>query len=43
MGDKAAARRAADASGMPIVPGTPEPVDAKQARKQAERIGSRCS
>ena len=39
MGDKAAARRAADASGMPIVPGTPEPVDAKQARKQAERIG----
>ena len=39
MGDKAAARRAADASGMPVVPGTPEPVDAKQARKQAERIG----
>ena len=39
MGDKAAARRAADASGMPIVPGTPEPVDAKQAKKQAERIG----
>ncbi len=36
MGDKAAARRAADASGMPIVPGTPEPVDAKQA-KQAGR------
>ncbi len=39
MGDKAAARRAADATGMPIVPGTPESVDAKQARKQAERIG----
>jgi acetyl-CoA/propionyl-CoA carboxylase, biotin carboxylase, biotin carboxyl carrier protein len=39
MGDKAAARRAADASGMPIVPGTREPVDAKHARKQAERIG----
>jgi acetyl-CoA/propionyl-CoA carboxylase biotin carboxyl carrier protein len=39
MGDKAAARLVADASGMPMVPGTPEPVDAKQARKQAERIG----
>src|SRR5829696_7649850 len=39
MGDKSAARRAADASGMPIVPGTPEPVDAKQAKKLAERIG----
>ncbi|HEY7763010.1 MAG TPA: biotin carboxylase N-terminal domain-containing protein [Actinomycetota bacterium] len=39
MGDKAAARQVADASGMPTVPGTPEPVDAKQARKQAERIG----
>ncbi len=39
MGDKAAARRVADASGMPTVPGTPEPVDTKQAKKQAERIG----
>jgi acetyl-CoA/propionyl-CoA carboxylase biotin carboxyl carrier protein len=39
MGDKAAARRAADASGMPVVPGTPEAVDISQARKQAERIG----
>jgi acetyl-CoA/propionyl-CoA carboxylase biotin carboxyl carrier protein len=39
MGDKSAARRAADASGMPIVPGTPESVDAKQAKKLAERIG----
>jgi acetyl-CoA/propionyl-CoA carboxylase, biotin carboxylase, biotin carboxyl carrier protein len=39
MGDKAAARRAADASGMPIVPGTPEPVDLKRAKRQAERIG----
>jgi acetyl-CoA/propionyl-CoA carboxylase biotin carboxyl carrier protein len=39
MGDKAAARLVADASGMPMVPGTPEPVDTKQARKQAERIG----
>jgi acetyl-CoA/propionyl-CoA carboxylase biotin carboxyl carrier protein len=39
MGDKVAARKVAEASGMPTVPGTPEPVDAKQARKQAERIG----
>jgi acetyl-CoA/propionyl-CoA carboxylase biotin carboxyl carrier protein len=39
MGDKAAARRVADGSGVPIVPGTPEPVDLRQARKQAERIG----
>jgi acetyl-CoA/propionyl-CoA carboxylase, biotin carboxylase, biotin carboxyl carrier protein len=39
MGDKSAARRAADAAGVPIVPGTPEPVDVRQAKKQAERIG----
>ncbi len=39
MGDKSAARRAADAAGMPIVPGTPGPVDLKTAKKQAERIG----
>jgi acetyl/propionyl-CoA carboxylase alpha subunit len=39
MGDKAAARRIADAAGMPIVPGTPEPVDMGQAKKQAPRIG----
>jgi acetyl-CoA/propionyl-CoA carboxylase biotin carboxyl carrier protein len=39
MGDKAAARRVADRGGVPIVPGTPEPVDLRQARKQAERIG----
>ncbi len=39
MGDKAAARRAADAAGMPIVPGTPDPVDAAQAKEQAPRIG----
>jgi acetyl-CoA/propionyl-CoA/long-chain acyl-CoA carboxylase, biotin carboxylase, biotin carboxyl carrier protein len=39
MGDKAAARRVADAAGVPIVPGTPEPVDIRQAKKQAERIG----
>ena len=39
MGDKAAARRIADAAGMPIVPGTPEPVDMEQAKKQAPRVG----
>jgi acetyl-CoA/propionyl-CoA/long-chain acyl-CoA carboxylase, biotin carboxylase, biotin carboxyl carrier protein len=39
MGDKAAARRVADRSGVPIVPGTPEPVDVRQAKRQAERIG----
>ncbi len=39
MGDKAAARRVADAAGVPIVPGTPEPVDIRQAKKQAQRIG----
>jgi acetyl-CoA/propionyl-CoA carboxylase biotin carboxyl carrier protein len=39
MGDKAAARLVADAAGMPIVPGTPKPVDVAQAKKQAPRIG----
>ena len=39
MGDKAAARRVADRSGVPIVPGTPEPVDVRQAKKQAGRVG----
>ncbi len=39
MGDKAAARRAADAAGMPIVPGTREPVDLRQAKTEASRIG----
>ncbi|HEY7478726.1 MAG TPA: biotin carboxylase N-terminal domain-containing protein [Actinomycetota bacterium] len=39
MGDKAAARRIAGAAGMPIVPGTPEPVDVAQAKAQAPRIG----
>jgi acetyl-CoA/propionyl-CoA carboxylase biotin carboxyl carrier protein len=39
MGDKAAARRAADRSGVPIVPGTPEPVDVRQAKKQADHVG----
>ena len=39
MGDKAAARRAADRAGVPIVPGTPGPVDVGRARPHAERIG----
>ncbi len=39
MGDKAAARRIADAAGMPIVPGTREPVDVDEAKKQAPRVG----
>ncbi|MGH2594361.1 MAG: acetyl/propionyl/methylcrotonyl-CoA carboxylase subunit alpha [Actinomycetota bacterium] len=39
MGDKAAARGVADRSGVPIVPGTPGPVDVRQAKKQAGRIG----
>ena len=39
MGDKAAARRIADAAGMPIVPGTPQPVDMSQAKKEAPRVG----
>jgi acetyl-CoA/propionyl-CoA carboxylase biotin carboxyl carrier protein len=39
MGDKAAARRVADAAGMPIVPGTRDPVDLPQAKKEAARIG----
>ena len=39
MGDKAVARRVADAAGMPIVPGTREPVDVAQAKKDAGRIG----
>ncbi len=39
MGDKAAARRIADRAGVPIVPGTPDPVDVRQAKRHAERIG----
>jgi acetyl-CoA/propionyl-CoA carboxylase biotin carboxyl carrier protein len=39
MGDKAAARVVADRSGVPIVPGTAEPVDIRHAKKQAERVG----
>jgi acetyl-CoA/propionyl-CoA carboxylase biotin carboxyl carrier protein len=39
MGDKVAARRIADAAGMPIVPGTREPVDIDAAKQQAPRVG----
>jgi acetyl-CoA/propionyl-CoA carboxylase, biotin carboxylase, biotin carboxyl carrier protein len=39
MGDKAAARRIADEAGMPIVPGTREPVDVATAKREAPRIG----
>ena len=39
MGDKSAARRVADTAGMPIVPGTREPVDLARAKKEAARIG----
>jgi acetyl-CoA/propionyl-CoA carboxylase biotin carboxyl carrier protein len=39
MGDKAAARVVADRAGVPIVPGTPEAVDIRHAKKQAERVG----
>jgi acetyl-CoA/propionyl-CoA carboxylase biotin carboxyl carrier protein len=39
MGDKATARRVADAAGMPIVPGTRDPVDVTRAKKDAARIG----
>ncbi len=39
MGDKSAARQAADRVGVPIVPGTPEPVTPARAVIEAERIG----
>jgi acetyl-CoA/propionyl-CoA carboxylase biotin carboxyl carrier protein len=39
MGDKSAARRAAEAAGVPIVPGTREPVSIADAASEAERIG----
>ncbi|HEX6230624.1 MAG TPA: acetyl-CoA carboxylase biotin carboxylase subunit [Actinomycetota bacterium] len=39
MGDKASARQAADRVGVPIAPGTPDPVTAEDARREAERIG----
>jgi acetyl-CoA/propionyl-CoA carboxylase biotin carboxyl carrier protein len=39
MGDKSAARRAAERAGVPIVPGTAEPVSLEEAPAEAERIG----
>src|SRR5438874_952590 len=39
MGDKAAARRAAERVGVPIVPGTPDPVDVETALPESDRIG----
>ncbi|HEU4355054.1 MAG TPA: biotin carboxylase N-terminal domain-containing protein [Actinomycetota bacterium] len=39
MGDKAAARQAAARAGVPIVPGTIEPVSVDRAPTEAERIG----
>jgi acetyl-CoA/propionyl-CoA carboxylase biotin carboxyl carrier protein len=39
MGDKSAARNAADRVGVPIVPGTPEAVTIDDAPREAERIG----
>jgi acetyl-CoA/propionyl-CoA carboxylase biotin carboxyl carrier protein len=39
MGDKSAARRAAEEAGVPIVPGTREPVSTAESVAEAERIG----
>ena len=39
MGDKSAARQAADRVGVPIVPGTTDPVTLADAPAEAERIG----
>src|SRR5919199_4608414 len=39
MGDKAAARRAAERVGVPIVPGTTDPIDADEAMREGDRIG----
>jgi acetyl-CoA/propionyl-CoA carboxylase biotin carboxyl carrier protein len=39
MGDKAAARTIADTAGVPIVPGTRDPVDIPKAKKEAPRVG----
>ena len=39
MGDKAAARRAAQEVGAPIVPGTPDPVSAEEAIRAGTDIG----
>ena len=39
MGDKAAARRAAEQVGVPVIPGASEPVTVEKARSIAQRIG----
>jgi len=39
MGDKSAARKAAEAAGVPIVPGTPDAITLEDAPAHAERIG----
>jgi acetyl-CoA/propionyl-CoA carboxylase biotin carboxyl carrier protein len=39
MGDKAAARRAAESVGAPTIPGTSEPIGPEAAGPEAERIG----
>ncbi|HEV2905971.1 MAG TPA: acetyl-CoA carboxylase biotin carboxylase subunit [Actinomycetota bacterium] len=39
MGDKAAARRAAEQVGVPVIPGASEPVSVEEAKSIARRIG----
>ena len=40
LGDKTAARKLAERAGVPIVPGTPDPVkDPEEARRAAEKVG----
>ncbi|MEX2274234.1 MAG: biotin carboxylase N-terminal domain-containing protein [Actinomycetota bacterium] len=39
MGDKAAARQTAERVGVPIVPGTPDPIDIADAARFADEIG----
>ncbi|MEX0990871.1 MAG: biotin carboxylase N-terminal domain-containing protein [Actinomycetota bacterium] len=39
MGDKMSARRTADAAGVPITPGTVEPVDPASAMREAKTVG----
>ena len=39
MGDKVAARQAAERAGVPLVPGTPDPVSLQEAAGEADRIG----
>jgi acetyl-CoA/propionyl-CoA carboxylase biotin carboxyl carrier protein len=39
MGDKAAARRAAESVGAPTIPGTPDPITPDRAMAEADRVG----